>query len=374
MKKILFYTDTPQIAGAEGIILLLARFLDREKFEPILVCSKYPALDKWCRKFEKEKIRVHRLNVIHKHDPRHYSQLKKIIKMESPDLVHIHVWNPGSCRYAFLATPKNIPIVTTEHDPFTLTKLKSLFKKQTLTRIKKIIAISNDNKKLLKQLHPNHKHKIEVIHNGIDTTWWQSQTLRFSAKDQRKVKKDIFHANEDSLIIICIAELHERKGQKFLIRALPRITEKYPNIKLVLISDGPAKDEYKRLVKKLDLQRHVTLLGRLSPNKIPKLMKSSDIFALPSRREAFGLVNIEAMITGLPVVATKVGGIPEIIKDTGILVPPENTEAFEQALLKLIESPKLREKLAEAGKTKAITFFDAEIMAKKYEKVYNNII
>ncbi|MBI2634526.1 hypothetical protein HYW82_02570, partial [Candidatus Peregrinibacteria bacterium] len=74
MTKILFYTDTPQIGGAELQIFLLAKFLDKKKFTPILVCSNFPQLDKWCENFQKEEIKVIRLNVSHKHDPRHFFQ------------------------------------------------------------------------------------------------------------------------------------------------------------------------------------------------------------------------------------------------------------------------------------------------------------
>ena len=375
MKNILFYTDTPQIGGAELQIYLLAKFLNKEKFKPILVCSNFRQLDGWCTKFEKEEIEVIRLNVKNKHDFKHLSKLKKIIKEKEIDLLHIHVWNPASCRFAFLAgSQTKTPIITTEHDPFKLNIIKNLFKKYTLNKISKIVTISENNKKLLTKLYPKHKNKIAMIHNGIDTTWWKSQLIRFTDKDRKKIKEEIFYAKENTLIITCIAELHERKGQKFLIEAIPEITKEYPNLKFVFIGEGKNRENLEKLVKKLKAERNVTFTGR--QDAIPKLLKSSDIFVLPSKREAFGLVNLEAMLIPLPIVASKVGGIPEIIKDgkTGSLVQAEKPQELTKALKRLISSPEKRKKMALEGHKRILEKFDAKVMAKSYEKIYKEIL
>jgi glycosyltransferase involved in cell wall biosynthesis len=374
MKKILLYSDTPQRGGAELQMFLLAKFLDKAKFQPILVCSNYRELDKWCTNFEHEGIKVYRLNVKSKHDPKHYFQLKKIIKEEKPDILHSHIWNPASGRYAYLAAKStNTKLITTEHDPFKLSAIKDFFKKRALKNVSKIIAISNDNKKVLEKLYPEQKKKIQVIHNGIDITWWQSQLLRFTDEDRHHIKEDLFRAQENSLIVTTVAELHERKGLKYLINAIPEVIKKFPNTKFVLIGDGPNRSDFEHLVKKLYLEKHVTFLGR--QKEIPKLLKSSNIFLLPSIREGFGLVNLEAMITPLPIIATKAGGIPEVVvnKETGILVEIEDSKALTDALLRLIASSELREKYAKAGHKRILEKFDAKKMADEYGKVYDKL-
>ncbi len=374
MKKILFYTDSPQIGGAELQIYLLAKFLNKEKFRVTLACSNFKQLDNWSKKFESEGIEIIRLNVKGKHDIKHLSELKKIIKEKEIDLLHVHVWNPASCRYAFLAATKTkTPIITTEHDPFKLSTIKNLFKKYTLNKISKIITISENNKKLLEELYPKHKNKIVMIHNGIDTTWWKSQLIRFTAKDRKKIKEEVFFAKENTLIITSIAELHERKGQKYLIEAIPNLIEEYSNIKIVFIGEGKERKNLEKLVKKLKIEKHVTFTGR--QKDIPQLLKASDIFVLPSKREAFGLVNLEAMLIPLAIIASNVGGIPEIVKngETGILVQPKNSDALSKAIKKLIASPELRKKMANAGHKRILENFDAKIMAQNYEKVYQEI-
>lgn len=375
MKKILLYTDTPQTGGAELQIFLLAKFLNKENFTPILAVSNYSSLDKWCENFEKEGIKVIRLNVKSKHDPKHLPQLKAIIEQENIDLLHAHVWNPASCRFAFFAgSQTKTPIITTEHDPFKLSWLKDLFKKHTLNKTNKVITVSENNAKIIRSLYPKHANKIQVIHNGIDTTWWHSQLLRFTNEDLKEIKTKKFFAKEDTLIIISVAELHERKGLEYLIKAMPKISEKFPNTKLVLVGEGPNRKNLESIVEKLEIKNLVTFLGK--QKDIPTLLKSSNIFVLPSKREAFGLVNLEAMLTPLPIVATKIGGIPEIIKDgdTGILVEAEDSEALADAIKSLIEDSETRNKMANAGQKRALEHFDAKKMAEAYEKEYLKIL
>jgi N-acetyl-alpha-D-glucosaminyl L-malate synthase BshA len=375
VKNILLYTDTPQVGGAELQMFLLAKFLDKKKFTPILACSSYTSLDRWCENFIKEGIKVLRLNVKHKHDPKHFFELRRIIKEEKIDLLHAHVWNPASCRYAFsAASSRKIPIVTTEHDPFKLSLIKNIFKKNSLKKTKTVVTVSAANQKVLKELYPEFKGKFVVIPNGIDTTWWHSQFLRFTDLDRKKIKEELFLANENSLIIISVAELHERKGLKYLIEAIPEVSAKFPNIKLVIVGEGPERNELEKLVKKLGIENHVTLTGR--QKEIPKLLKCADIFVLPSRREAFGLVILEAMITGLPVIASATGGIPEIITDkkTGILVEPKNSAEISAALIDLIAHPEKRQKLSAAGEKLVHEKFEAKKMAEEYEKIYEEYL
>ncbi len=375
MKNILLYTDTPQNGGAELQMLLLAKFLDRKKFNPIVVGSHYPTLEKWFLNLEKNEIPIYKLPVKSKHDPKHYLYLKKLIKEKDIDLLHLHVWNPASCRLAFLAGNHcKIPIITTEHDPFKLSFFKKLIRQFLQKKVQKIVTVSEENKKLLTTIDPQNAQKIAVIHNGIDTTWWQSQILSFQNKDRKEIKEKIFHAKEDSLIITTISTLHPRKGLKTLIHAAKAVVEKYSNVKFVIVGQGPQEKELKSLINKLQLERNVALTGQ--QNNIPYILKSSDIFVLPSNREAFGFVNLEAMISKLPVIATKVGGIPEIIQDqkNGILIKPQSPQEMSQAIIKLIENPNLRSQLSTTGHKTVVENFNAQSMSKKYQEVYTEVI
>lgn len=372
-KKLLFYTDTPYVGGAENQMYLLSKFLNKDKYDVVLVCSDYKKLSDWASRFEQEGVRVVRLNVVHKHDPRHYFQLKELIKREVPDIIHLHVWNPASCRYAFMAANKyKFPIVVTEHDPFELPKFKKYIKKRLMKRVQKIVTVSQANKELMQNLYPELKNYTTTIHNGIDVTWFESQLLNFSKNKRNEFRAKEFEADPDTKVILSVAELHERKGLKHLIRTLPKIHEKNSNVRLVIAGDGPHKKDLEKLINEEKLSGHVRLLG--FRKNIPKIMASSDVFVLPSEKEAFGLVLLEAMTARLPIVASNVGGIPEIIEDgvNGDLIEPSNHDQMAEKILDLFNKNfKVRE-YTENGYNLLHKKYNAKTMAKKYELIYDN--
>lgn len=378
-KNILFFTDTPLSGGAELQMFLLAKFLNKDRFRPIVCISPYPTLDKLAQNLENLEIKVIRLPVKHKNDRSQLKLLKKILKEEKIDILHIHLWNPASGRFALLAGRAcKIPTIITEHDPFKINFIKDLFKKFSLKTVSRIIAISNDNKKLLQKLYPKFSNLITVIHNGIDLTWWKSQLLSLNKNTIKNIRENIFMIpNSDYLVGLTVAELHPRKGIHILLRAVEKLIKELPenkkNLRFVIAGDGPQKEVLEKLIEKRNLHPYVILLGR--QKNIPHLMKSADFFILPSVREAFGLVNLEAQISGLPTIATSTGGIPEIIKDekTGLLVPPENDEKLKEAIKKFVNSKSLRAKLSSNGKREVEKSFSAERMAREYEKVYDSL-
>lgn len=385
-KNILLFSDTPLSGGAELQMFLLAKFLDRKKFNPIVCLGPYATLDKLAQNYENFDIKIIRLPIKHKNDSKQVKLLKEIIEKEEIDILHVHLWNPASGRFALLAgRATKTKMIITEHDPFKISFIKNLFKRFTLEDVTKIITVSNENRRLIEKLYPKHAKKLKVIHNGIDLTWWKSQFLSLNKNTIKDIREDTFNIphNEDeenkiedkTLVGLTVAELHPRKGIHILLHAIQLLIKELPenkrNIRFAIAGDGPQKEILETLIKKRNLEEYVTLLGR--QKKIPHLMKSADFFVLPSVREAFGLVNLEAMISGLPVIATRAGGIPEIIEDdkTGLLVATENATALKDAIKKLISSKALRTKLAANGKAEVTKTFNAEKMAREYEKVYS---
>jgi glycosyltransferase involved in cell wall biosynthesis len=374
-KTVLFYTDTPIVGGAENQMYLLAKFLNKERYKVIIVCSFYKQLDDWVSKFTREEIEVIRLNVMHKHDPRHYIQLKDIIKDRDIDLFHIHVWNPASCRYALkVATKYNLPTVITEHDPFKLPKLKNYIKKNLLKKVDHVIAVSDSNKKLLINMFPQLKNRITTIHNGIDVTWFESQNISFNEQKIKEYKMNNFEAGENTKIILSVAELHERKGLKYLIKAMPFVLKMHKNCKLAIAGTGPELDKLKKTALDENIENKIVFLG--FKKDIPHLMKASDVFVLPSEKEAFGLVLLEAMAAKLPIVASNVGGIPEIVehKINGELVTPHDAEKLADAILKFFNNKNIIDVYTENGLKKLKEKFDAKMMAKKTEKIYDEVL
>ncbi len=375
MKKIFLYTDTPIAGGAEKQMLLLAKYLRDFGNEVKIICSTFKSLDRWCNAIKKESTTdnpVIRLSAWHKHDPRQFFQLKKLLQKEKPDIFHIHLWNPGAGRYAFMASNKQkTKIVATEHDPFILKGIKKIFKKMALKKTNHTIAISHDNAKKMLQWYPEIKGKISVVHNGIDQDGFLSAT---------DGKKEVFKSVGNGLkpfptdfIITSVAALHPRKGLKYLIAAMPKVLKQKPNCKLVIAGEGPQKKELQILINRLGLERKIILLGH--QDNVINILKASDIFVLPSIKEAFGLVLLEAMAAGIPIVASRVGGIPEIVENqkSGLLVESENSSALAEKIILLVNNKALRQKLASEG-LKRVQQFDAKEMAKNTEMVYRKTL
>ncbi len=367
--KILLYTDTPLYGGAEKQMLLLAKHLHLEKYLPIVVCRQSETLEKWYKNLQQAGIRTIIVKTASKNSPINYLELSKIIRKEKPALIHAQVWNPVACKFAYLAAWRHrIPLVITEHDPFALKGHQRFLKNLLLRLPKKIITVSHANRELMKRLYPHQAYKIETVHNGIE-----NKTANLSEQQILNIKKQLFLAGKETLIVFSAGALHPRKGYKYLISAYKKIIQKIDNIKLVIAGSGPSGLFLDKLIKNLKLEKKVMLLGQR--DDIENLMQAADLFVLPSLKEAFGLVILEAMQNGLPVVASEVGGIPEIINNDnqGLLVKPANKNELVKAILKLLEHNELRKKIKQNGLLRWQEF-SADKMARNTEAVYYRVL
>lgn len=364
-KKILFYTDTPLYGGAEKQMLLLAKHLNRQKYLPVFAVRQSAELDSWYKQIRKADIDLHIIKTSNKNSPANLPALLKIISKVKPSLIHAHIWNPVACKYIFpIAWVTKIPVITTEHDPFPLTGHRLIYKKLTLRQTARVITVSNANRQLMCELYPKQAYKITTVHNGIEPCRGQISALK-----KNRLKKDLFHAGPQTRIIFSAGTLHPRKGYKYLLLAFKELLPKVHNTKLVIAGLGPAQPDLIKLIKNLDLEKKVILLG-YRPD-IEEMMQASDIYVLPSLKEAFGLVLLEAMQNGLPIIATRAGGVPEIISSDkfGLLVKPANKHSLAKALYKLLTHPELQAQLKANGLEHWQKFSAAE-MARQTEAVY----
>lgn len=379
MKKVLFFTDTPLLGGAELQMFLLAKFLPKERYEVSLACLSNSNLDQWCELFLQEEIKVQRLPSSYKNDPKIFYTLRGLLKKEKPDFLHIHLWNPASGRFAFLATKSlKIPFVITEHDPFRLDPFKRGLK-HFLAQPKAVIAISKNNQKFLEEEYAEKTSLIQHIPNGIDIDEWKSRSQTVKETNRNSIRKEVFGLEENGFAILNVATLHERKGQETLLKAMALMLktmpgEKSPRLKLALCGDGEHREKFVKLVRELKIENFVKFLGHR--DDVPQLLFAADLFVLPSHREGFGLAILEAGMMELPVVASNVGGIPDIIEDgkDGVLVQPRNEILLAEAIMKLLMSPEKRLALGSTLREKAMKSFSAKMMAERTAEVYDKIL
>jgi glycosyltransferase involved in cell wall biosynthesis len=359
MKKILFFTDTMSPGGAFNQMSDLVLHLGNS-FEVVLVCGGAERLDPYVKTLSEKGIRIHRSHIVKPADVRWLLYLRRIIHLERPDLIHVHLNHSGSCRFVFFANfGTGIPLIATEHDPFSLQFFKKIVKFLTLKLTTATITLSQANYRFLQKEYGIPKTKLRLIHNGIKDTQEAPATARI---------------DRDCVVFGGIMELHERKGPDILLRAFAQVHAKFPNTKLFIAGTGEMRRELNELVKELGIGRDVQLFGWI--RDINRFLDDIDIFVLPSRREAFGLVILEAFARKKPVVATETGGIPDIIVNnvSGILVPPDDIGALAQEMEVLLKDKKTCLMLAEEGYKQLILHFLISHMVHKTTRMYNEYI
>lgn len=147
-----------------------------------------------------------------------------------------------------------------------------------------------------------------------------------------------------------------------------------PNIQLAFLGDGELKDALLRQTKTLGLENHVLFFGMR--DDVPEIMSCSDLFVLPSVNEGFGVVLLEAMAMKCPIVATNVGGVPEVVLDgeTGILVPPKDSAQLAIGIIKLLKDSSLAKRLSDGGYQRLVTCFSIEDTVLKMERLYKELL
>lgn len=204
------------------------------------------------------------------------------------------------------------------------------------------------------------ENKIKVIYNSVKVI-----NLK---EDKNKLREKYGLKGE---IILSMGRFVPWKGFEILIRLVPNLIADRPNLKLVIVGDGPEFSKYEKLIKDLNLEENVILTGRMDQQKFWEYIKASDMFVLNTGYEGLSHVIIEAMSLALPVVSTKVGGNPELIenKKTGILVEYNNKDQLKKAILGLLDSYDEANKLGQNAKEKIEKSFDQKNMIEELVKI-----
>ena len=213
--------------------------------------------------------------------------------------------------------------------------------------------------------------KISIIHSGVVLNRYQ-----ITPKKRRQKKKEL-DIPPDSLVVGYVGWLIPIKGVTYLVSAMAKVAEKYPKSILVLVGKGDDKGEeevhLRKQVEDVGLAGKVRFLG-WRPD-VDEVMGCFDIFVLPSLNEGMGRVLVEAMAAGLPIVASRVGGIPDLVKDgqNGLLVPPADAPALTKAIYDLLADKKRRKQMGTAGK-KMCRPYSAEAMVEQINDLYTDLL
>ncbi len=228
-------------------------------------------------------------------------------------------------------------------------------------RLTEVVALSNHVKRSAEH-HGARNIKVIPIY-GVNT-----QVFKKKRTDLRKKYK-----LENKKVIFTASRLSPEKGLDCLIKAMPSIKDKVPNVVLVIAAKGPYKDVLENLVKKLDLQDCVIFTGELTRNELPSYHNMADVFVMPSFKEGLGFNALEAMACLKPVVASNVGGIKDTVIDnkTGLMVEPRDVKGLAAAIIRLLKDKKFAESLAETGRKHVIQNFEESLVTRKFTEFVN---
>jgi L-malate glycosyltransferase len=290
--------------------------------------------------------------------------VKKIIRRIKPEIIHAHY----ATSYGLMAAFSGFhPFILTGWgaDIFDSPKdyIMKLFLKYTFNKADEITVLSKIAQKEISKLTNKSAYLVPF---GVDTT-------KFSKRED---------ATQDIVRIGTIRTLAEKYGIEYLLRAFAIINKKFPNVHLDIIGDGPQREFLEQLAASLNITQKITFHGYINQNsdfnRYIELLHSFDIFTILSiiDSETFGVAAVEASSCGISVIATNVGGLPEVIDDevTGIIVPPKNAEKVAWALERLIVDEELRKKMGRNGRKKVENQYNWHNNVNKMIEIYNKAI
>jgi len=294
-----------------------------------------------------------------------------ILLYERPQILHTHTSKAGVLgRIAgYLVGIKNI--LHTPHGHvfygYGFSKFEVqlfIFIERLMAKItRKVLVLSEQEKKDYLMLKIGMENKFILVRNGIDINKFNK-----IIGERRK-----FGIRNDAIVITVIARLEPVKGVIYFIRAMKNIVPRFSNVVGLIVGYGTLYAQLLREVIILGLKDYVRFLGWRED--IPEILSISDIVVVPSLTEGFGIVVLEAYASGKPVIATNVGGLPEIVENnvSGLLVPPQDSETLAEAIIKLVVDKNLREAMGRRGRIKSEQF-SLENMYKKLEEVYTKCL
>jgi len=333
--KVLEVIDSLGSGGAESLLKNFVLEAKKNNLFNIEIATLYSD-DIFKEEIEDAGISIWDLGLTFKFNLMGVIELIKLIKKKKYDIIHVHLFPADIfAALASLFLPKDIVWIFSEHCSYNRRRTLKIFKMLdnfTYSRYSKIVCVSKQVEFALLNWIPSNKGKTKVISNAVP------------------IPKFLNPCSVKTYDILFVGRLVREKGIEILLKAIKILKGEYSRkLKIAIVGDGELKENLNNLTAELGVNREVKFLG--VRKDVKELMVSSKIFVLPSRWEGFGIVIIEAMSNMLPVIATNVGGIPELIEDgkDGILVPPENPKALARAISNLLENEELREKLSKTA-------------------------
>ena len=374
--SILTPTFLPRVGGAEVVVFELAKQLINYGHDVNIITPKWLKGPKWLRKEETNGIEIFRFNIKRRIwkfiDP--FFHLQPLLKEMSPDILNAHYVSPTGFGGFFWSKIMGIPSVFTLHgediyDPiYSVPKVLQRLMKGVLRNCSDITAISSFVKNIVVRKFSISEERIKVIPNGVNTK-------KFAPYCNGTAIREKYHIKDNELLVLTVQRLHPRKAVQYFLKVISKISKSEDRMRFMIVGDGPEKLKLMKLSRILKIEDKLIFTGFVPDSTLPSYYAACDIFTLHTLYEGLGVVLLEAIASGKPVVTTIAGGTTDIIQDgvNGLLVKPRDIKAFTNAVLILANNKDLRTKMGERGREMAVDKFDWKTIAKKYIQVYTSV-
>jgi glycosyltransferase involved in cell wall biosynthesis len=386
--KILFYNHTGAVSGAERVLSMILGGLDRDPFELVVAC---PEASRMMELATTQKVRTRGLQQLEARFTwrpdrivRHLSSFSRVIRNaravvveESPDAIHANSIRAGLVMAA-ATIGLNVPVIWHAHDILPrhpLSVAVRLF--AVVTSPNRILVVSHAVANRFRGIVPGlfkRRVPVEVIHNSVDLD-------RFHPDEKaRELIRDELRLEPTQPVVGIVGQLTPRKGQLELIEAVAEVVKQIPNAVLLIAGEAlfNRDEEYgealKRTASALGIDDRVRFLG--PRNDVPKLMQGLDVLVINSHEEPFALTVLEGLASGIAVLATSVGGTPEMIRhrENGWLVKSRDRKDLVSGMLALLQDETLRRQLGSNGRRDAIARFSIERFMTEILALYGEVL
>jgi glycosyltransferase involved in cell wall biosynthesis len=373
--RLLAVIGSSRIGGAERALATTISRLDPRRFAVEVVCDgRGPALEEYRRHVPK----VWCLDLADVFDLRAVLRLCSIMRRTKPDIVHTHLWNADALGGAAARLARVPVVVSTIHGAYHVPIGERgivRMRREALSRVyrgvyrgfDRLIAVSRyvADDLVHRQGIRVAPAMITVVHNGVDLDGIAQLLQRAPRNGARPPRPRLIN----------VANFVPMKGQEWLLRALSSVIPEFPGAQCLFVGDGPDRRALEALAHTLGVLEHVTFTGTVVDPL--GLVQDSDVFVFPSLvAEGLPMALLEALALSKPVVATDVGGVPEIVEDgkTGLVVPPRDAAALAEGIVRVLSDPVLARRLGEAGRETVLARFPARTMVQRTEELYFGLL
>ena len=364
--RVLHLITELKIGGAQSVLQMLLENQDHQAVQSTVACY-FDADGGVARQIERLGIEVIDLKLTHKWRVDAIGRIYTLLQRLQPDVLHtwmFHANIPGRIIGRLARVPV---IIGSEHTMGQEKGLRMQLNRLTSPLSDRVICVSPSVTEFARKQIGIASQRIVTINNGIDLRRFTD--LPNQAKIRLKFGLDL-----SSFVIGAVGRPRPVKAYSVLLDAFQLLASNYPNSRLIFVGDGPGREALIEQARQLDMSEHVIFLH--DRDDIPELLKTLDVLVSSSHWEGLSMVILEAMAAGLPIVATNVGGTPDLVVDgvTGLLTPPADPKAMAQAIERLIIDNSLGIALGQAGRQRVESYFTSVTMAEQTEKLYQMLL